>query len=281
MTSQTTLPTPVAPEPPRRRGAAFAVSVMTIVVGSCVALATLAGTGVSAVARMADWRGDTSSYEVSPDSSASSLTDLEIDLAGGELTVEYGDVESAQLDADGRGPQGWTFDQDGDSLRVASPSGSFVDAGRGPRATLILPWELDGSGITADIRVTGGALELTGGFGDVTVEVAGGVATLDGAARDIDVTVTGGSATAAIMDAEAAAFEVAGGELTATLSGVAPTRTDVEVTAGSADITLPDDEYRVRVDDGLGAVDNGLRTSSSATATVDVTATMGSVRLRS
>ncbi|MBB3158817.1 hypothetical protein FHS07_002535 [Microbacterium proteolyticum] len=281
MTSQTTLPTPVAPEPPRRRGAAFVVSVMTIVVGSCVALATLAGTGVSAVARMADWRGDTSSYEVPPDSSASSLTDLEIDLAGGELTVEYGDVESAQLDADGRGPQGWTFDQVGDSLRVASPSGSFVDAGRGPRATLILPWELDGSGITADIRVTGGALELTGGFGDVTVEVAGGVATLDGAARDIDVTVTGGSAMAAIMDAEAAAFEVAGGELTATLSGVAPTRTDVEVTAGSADITLPDDEYRVRVDDGLGAVDNGLRTSSSATATVDVTATMGSVRLRS
>jgi hypothetical protein len=230
---------------------------------------------------MADWRGDTSSYDVSSDSSALALTDLQIDLAGGELTVEYGDVESAQLDADSRGRQGWTFDQEGDSLRVASPSGSFVDAGRGARATLTLPWDLEGSGITADIRVTGGALELTGGFGDVTVEVAGGVATLDGAARDIDVTVTGGSATAAIMDAEAAAFEVAGGELTATLSGVTPTRTDVEVTAGSADITLPDDEYRVRVDDGVGSVDNGLRTSSSATATVDVTATMGSVRLRS
>lgn len=281
MTAQTPLPAPAAPEPPRRRGAAFAVSVATIVVGAVVAVGTLAGTGVSAVASMADWRGDTSSYDVSSDSSALALTDLQIDLAGGELTVEYGDVESAQLDADSRGRQGWTFDQEGDSLRVASPSGSFVDAGRGARATLTLPWDLEGSGITADIRVTGGALELTGGFGDVTVEVAGGVATLDGAARDIDVTVTGGSATAAIMDAEAAAFEVAGGELTATLSGVTPTRTDVEVTAGSADITLPDDEYRVRVDDGVGSVDNGLRTSSSAAATVDVTATMGSVRLRS
>jgi hypothetical protein len=281
MTAQTPLPAPAAPEPPRRRGAAFAVSVVTIVVGAFVAVGTLAGTGVSAVASMADWRGDTSSYDVSSDSSALALTDLQIDLAGGELTVEYGDVESAQLDADSRGRQGWTFDQEGDSLRVASPSGSFVDAGRGARATLTLPWDLEGSGITADIRVTGGALELTGGFGDATVEVAGGVATLDGAARDIDVTVTGGSATAAIMDAEAAAFEVAGGELTATLSGVTPTRTDVEVTAGSADITLPDDEYRVRVDDGVGSVDNGLRTSSSATATVDVTATMGSVRLRS
>ncbi|WP_314454537.1 hypothetical protein [uncultured Microbacterium sp.] len=281
MTAQTPLPAPAAPEPPRRRGAAFAVSVVTIVVGAVVAVGTLAGTGVSAVAGMADWRGDTSSYDVSSDSSALALTDLQIDLAGGDLTVEYGDVESAQLDADSRGRQGWTFDQEGDSLRVASPSGSFVDAGRGARATLTLPWDLEGSGITADIRVTGGALELTGGFGDVTVEVAGGVATLDGAARDIGVTVTGGSATAALMDAEAAAFEVAGGELTATLSGLTPTSTDVEVTAGSADITLPDDEYDVRVDDGLGSVDNGLRTSSSASATVDVTATMGSVTLRS
>jgi len=281
MTAQTPLPAPAAPEPPRRRGAAFAVSVVTIVVGTVVAVGTLAGTGFSAVASMADWRGETSSYDVSSDTSSLPLTDLRIDLAGGELTVEYGDVDSPQLDADDRGRRGWTFERDGDSLRVASPSGSFVDAGRGARATLTLPRDLDGSGITADIQVTGGALDLTGDFGDVTVEVAGGTATLDGAARDVDLTVSGGSATAAMTDAETAAFEVAGGELTATLSGMAPTRTDVEVTAGSADITLPDDDYRVRVDDGMGSVDNGLRTDSSATATVDVTATMGSVTLRS
>lgn len=122
---------------------------------------------------------------------------------------------------------------------------------------------------------------MTGDFGDVTVEVAGGTASVDVAARDVDLTVSGGSASARIQDAETASFEVAGGELTATLDGVTPTRTDVEVTAGSADITLPDDEYRVRIDDGLGAVDNGLRTSSSAVAEVDVQATMGSVRLRS
>ncbi|WP_285138238.1 hypothetical protein [Microbacterium sp. lyk4-40-TSB-66] len=281
MTAQTPLPAPAAPEPPRRRGAAFAVSIVTIVVGTVVAVGTLAGTGFSAVASMADWRGETSSYDVSSDTSSLPLTDLRIDLAGGELTVEYGDVDSPQLDADDRGRRGWTFERDGDSLRVASPSGSFVDAGRGARATLTLPRDLDGSGITADIQVTGGALDLTGDFGDVTVEVAGGTATLDGAARDVDLTVSGGSATAAMTDAETAAFEVAGGELTATLSGMTPTRTDVEVTAGSADITLPDDDYRVRVDDGMGSVDNGLRTDSSATATVDVTATMGSVTLRS
>lgn len=280
MSTQTPVPVPASPEPPRR-GAAFAVSVITIVVGAAVAVGTLAGTGVSAVASMADWRGDTSSYDVTSDSSGLPLTDLEIDLAGGELTVQYGDVDSAQLDADSRGRRGWTFEQDGDALRVASPSGSFVDAGRGSRATLTLPRDLDGSGITADIQVTGGALEMTGDFGDVTVEVAGGTATLDGAARDVDLRVSGGSAAASIADAETAAFEVTGGELTATLSGATPTRTDLEVTAGSADITLPDDEYDVRVDDGVGSVDNALRTSSSAAATVDVTATMGSVSLRS
>jgi hypothetical protein len=259
--------------------------VVTIVVGAVVAVGTLAGTGASAVASMADWRGDRTSFDSaygdSADSATTPMTDLDIDVAGGELTVVYGDVAVAHLDAERHGRNGWTFERDGDQLRVASPSGSFIDATRGARATLTLPRDLEGSGITADIQVTGGALNLTGDFGDVTVEVAGGTATLDGAARDVDLTVSGGSATVAVTDAETAAFEVAGGELTATLSGVTPTRTDVEVTAGSADITLPDDDYRVRVDDGMGSVDNGLRTDSSATATVDVTATMGSVTLRS
>ncbi|MDQ1084484.1 MULTISPECIES: hypothetical protein [Microbacterium] len=280
MTTSAPTPTPSASEPPRRRGAAFAVSVVTIVVGACVAVGTLAGTGVSAVASMADWRGQTATYDSSTDGTAEQLTELDIDLAGGALTVEFGDVAFAQLDADSHGRKGWTFERDGDSLRVASPSGSFADWGSGSRATLVLPRDLDGSGIRADIQVTGGALELSGGFGDVTVEVAGGTASVDGVARDIDLTLSGGSATARLTDVETAAFEVAGGELTATLDGVAPTRTDVEVTAGSADITLPDDEYDVRIDDGLGSVDNGLRTSSSAVAEVDVTATMGSVRLR-
>ncbi|MDQ1136419.1 hypothetical protein QE410_001218 [Microbacterium sp. SORGH_AS 1204] len=280
MTTSAPTPAPSASEPPRRRGAAFAVSVITIAVGACVAVGTLAGTGVSAVASMADWRGQTATYDSSTDGTTEQLTELDIDLAGGALTVEFGDVAFAQLDADSHGRKGWTFERDGDSLRVVSPSGSFADWGSGSRATLVLPQDLDGSGIRADIQVTGGALEMTGGFGDVTVEVAGGTASVDGVARDIDLTLSGGSATARLTDVETAAFEVAGGELTATLDGVAPTRTDVEVTAGSADITLPDDEYDVRIDDGLGSVDNGLLTSSSAVAEVDVQATMGSVRLR-
>lgn len=281
MTSHTSSPASPTPGPPRRRGAAFAVSAVTIVVGSVVALGTLVGTGVPAVASLIDWRGQTATYDSSIDDTTEQLTGLDIDLAGGSLTVEFGDVESARLDADDRGRRGWTFQRDGDSLRVASPSGTFAGWGPGSRATLVLPRDLDGAGLHADIRVTGGTLDATGDFGEMAVDVAGGTASVDGGARDLDLTVTGGSASARILDAETASFEVAGGELTARLSGVTPTRTDVEVTAGSADVTLPDDEYDVRVDDGMGSVDNALRTSATASAEVDVTATMGSVRLRS
>ncbi len=141
------------------------------------------------MARMADWRGDSvssdSSYDASYDSSTAQLADLDIDLAGGELTVEFGDVEAAQLDADT--PRTQRVDvraRRGLSARRLAVR-SFVDAGRGSRATLILPGDLDGAGIRADIQVTGGALEMTGDFGDVTVEVAGGTASVDGAARDV------------------------------------------------------------------------------------------------
>ncbi|WP_150958939.1 DUF4097 domain-containing protein [Microbacterium testaceum] len=286
MTTPSPLSAPPSPEPPQRRGPAFTVSVVTIVVGSVVALGTLVGTGVPAVASLVDWRGQATSYDSSTSDDAtgdvmSQLADLDVELAGGSLTIEFGDVPSARLDADDRGRRGWTFERSGDSLRVASPSGSFVGWGTGSRATLVLPRDLDGAGVRADIRVTGGSLEATGGFGDVRVEVAGGTASLDGSARDVDLAVTGGSASARVADVETTSFEVAGGELTARLSGVAPTRTDVEVTAGSADVMLPDDEYDVHLDDGMGSVDNGLRTSSTASAEVDVTATMGSVRLRS
>ena len=96
-----------------------------------------------------------------------------------------------------------------------------------------------------------------------------------------ELTVAGGTARADLVGVDDASFELAGGELTAALRGDAPSETDIEVTAGSADITLPDDVYRVSVDDGTGRVDNRLLTTSEAGApSVDVTATFGAVLLR-
>ena len=115
----------------------------------------------------------------------------------------------------------------------------------------------------------------------LTVNLAGGAVELSGRAETLEVTVAGGAASAEMENVDTASFEVAGGELTAGLSGRTPSRTTVTVTAGSADITLPEDEYRVVNTDGIGSVDSSLRTSSSAKAVVDVEAALGQVSLSS
>ncbi|KTS03710.1 hypothetical protein [Microbacterium testaceum] len=282
MTTQTPLePTPVEPTPPpaqtSRRGTVLAVSIVTIVVGAIALVGTVGGTAITAAATLADTRSGVNAGSVS----ARGLTDLSVDVAGGSLTIEYGDGTDATLEAGGNRRGGWTFERTGDTLRVSSPRGAFVDWDRSPGATLTLPRSLKGSPLDGRIDVTGGTLDLDAEMRALTVNLAGGAVDLSGSAETLEVTVAGGAATADVEDVDTATFEVAGGELTAGLSGATPSRTTVTVTAGSADITLPDDEYRVVNQDGIGSVDNSLRTSSSAKAVVDVEAALGQVSLSS
>ncbi|MDF2918235.1 hypothetical protein [Microbacterium sp. NPDC086615] len=282
MTTQIPLePTPVEPTPPpaqtSRRGTVLAVSIVTIVVGAIALVGTVGGTAITAAATLADTRSGVQAGSVS----ARGLTDLSVDVAGGSLTIEYGDGADATLEAGDARRGGWTFERTGDTLRVSSPRGAFVDWDRSPGATLTLPRSLKGSPLDGRIDVTGGTLDLDAEMRALTVNLAGGAVDLSGSAETLAVTVAGGAATADVEDVDTATFEVAGGELTAGLSGATPSRTTVTVTAGSADITLPDDEYRVVNQDGIGSVDNSLRTSSSAKAVVDVEAALGQVSLSS
>jgi len=277
MTTQTPLePTP-PPAPTSRRGTVLAVSIVTIVVGACALIGTVGGTAITAAATLADTRSDITAGSVS----ARDLSDLAVDVAGGSLTIEYGDVADATLDAGGARRGGWTFERAGDTLRVSSPRGAFIDWDRSPAATLTLPRSLKDTPLDARLDVTGGTLDLDADMRGLTVNLAGGAVELSGRAETLEVTVAGGAASAEMENVDTASFEVAGGELTAGLSGRTPSRTTVTVTAGSADITLPDDEYRVVNTDGIGSVDNSLRTSSSAKAVVDVEAALGQVSLSS
>lgn len=280
MTTQIPLdaPTPApVPPPPPRRTAALAVSIVTIVVGAVAFLGTVGGTAISAAVSLSDTggRGDGGSL------SARGLTDLDIDVAGGALTIEYGDVGDVEFASRAGGPDGWTFERRGDTLRVASPDRPGLSSwGGGRSATLTLPRDLERSALDAKLQVTGGSLDLDATLGALRVDLAGGRVTLAGSAGSLELTVAGGSASAELRDVDTAAFEVAGGELSAGLSGATPSRTTVSLTAGSADIELPDDTYRVSTE-GVGEVDNSLRTSSTATAVVEVEAALGSVSLSS
>lgn len=277
MTVQTPLdPTPPpapAPAPRRRATASLAVSIVTIVVGGCAILGTLVSSGLSAAGAFGDGRGGSSALQ----SETRGVRDLDIDVAGGALSVEYGDVPQAQLDGDGAGD--WTLERRGDTLRISSPDRAFWN-GNGPAsATLVLPQSLARSGVDARIDVTGGTLDATGDFGALSVTLSGGTATLSGSARSLDVSVAGGSGSADLADVDTAAFDLTGGDLTVELTGSTPTRTTVDVTAGSADLTLPEDTYRLSTD-GPGSVDSSLETSSTAAARVEVQTVLGSVTLR-
>ncbi|MDF2990909.1 MAG: hypothetical protein K0S37_1423 [Microbacterium sp.] len=280
MTTQTPLDpsTPAPATRPPRRTAAVAVSIVTIVVGSVAFLGTVGGTAISAAATLSDsgYRG------LDAQVSTRGLTGLDLDLAAGSLTIAYGDVTDAELAARVGGPGGWTFERRGDTLRVASPDRGVLSTwgSGGHSATLTLPRELARTDLDAKLEVTGGSLDLDAAFGDLRVELAGGEVTLAGGARSLNLTVAGGSASTELEDVDTAAFEVAGGDLSVDLSGTTPSRTTVSVTGGSADIVLPDDTYRVSTE-GVGSVDNSLRTSSSATAVVQVEAALGHVSLSS
>ena len=279
MTVQTPLdPTPppaAAPTPPRRTGAALAVSIVTIVVGGCAILGAFASSGFSAAAAFSRSAGSGQTQA----SDIQGVRDLDVDIVGGSLTIEYGEVSEAVLDGPRADVASWTFEKRGSTLRVVSPDHSLVDWGSSPAATLTLPRELGRSGIDLRVDLAGGSLQVDGDFGDLTVQLTGGEATLSGRAEALDLSVAGGSASAEVSGTDSAAFEVAGGDLSAVLTGTTPTSTRIEITAGSADIALPDDTYLV-VSDGPGSLDNSLPTSPTATARVEVQTALGSVTLR-
>ncbi|MBM3714982.1 MAG: hypothetical protein FJW64_04475 [Actinobacteria bacterium] len=294
---------PAAVSSGRPRTAARIISIATTVLGAAVIAGTLGSTAVSAAAGM---RGsdDTRVGVVG-------VTDLDVDVAGARLTVAFADVATAQLTVDGargrsddrggpgdRGRRGgtadaarggdgdrggWRMERDGDTLEVTSPEGTWFAAGPRSAATLTLPLDLADGVLDAEFDIGAGSLDLAGEYRSLTVDVAGGRVDVDGTATSLDLTVTGGQAAVALADVAEARMELAGGRLSAALTGEAPRRTDIELTAGSADVLLPDEAYRVTVDDGMGEVDDRLPAADGAAGAprVNVSATFGSVVLRS
>ncbi|MEX0151072.1 hypothetical protein [Microbacterium sp. LMI1-1-1.1] len=303
---------PAASERPRT--AARIISIATTVLGAAVIAGTLGSTAVSAAAGM---RGSDDTRV-----GVAGVTDLDVDVAGARLTVAFADVATAQLTVDGArgrsddrgsgvrgrsddrgGPSdrgrrggsadaareddgdrgGWRMERDGDTLEVTSPEGTWFSAGPRSAATLTLPLDLAEGVLDAEFDIGAGSLDLAGEYRSLTVDVAGGRVDVDGTATSLDLTVTGGQAAVALADVAEARMELAGGRLSTAFTGEAPRRTDIELTAGSADVLLPDEAYRVTVDDGMGEVDDRLQAADGAAGAprVNVSATFGSVVLRS
>jgi len=270
--------TPVPPSSGPSAGRVIAI--LTAALGGLVAVVTIGGAAVATV-------GSGSTETVTRSLDVEGIDELGVEATAGTLDISFADVDEAVLNVtSGPGRGDWTFERQGGTLVVASPDRGWFDGWwfggwmSGPTtATLTLPQELDGD-LDAHLELAAGKLTTAGGFGELELDVAAGDLQLDGAAETLSAEVSAGRAELDIADVRTADIRISAGAMVAELTGSAPTETTIDVSAGSLELTLPDDAYDVSVSESAGNVRNDLESSSSAENVVDVSISAGSVWLR-
>lgn len=267
-----------APETPRGSGARAGAIAIAVFGG----VALLATGGTAAVAAVNDMSAAVDSQQ---QLDASGITSIDLDLGGVDMQVEFADVEEAQLEVSGGSGDRWTLTRDEDELVVRSPEtnfgwwfGGWFDDGQS--VLLTLPEELRGTGLDADISLGAGSLDVEGDFEDVDVEMGAGALFIAGSAEAIDLDLGAGRAELELADVSEADFTISAGRLVAELTGTAPREVQFDVSAGSLELTLPDEQYDVRQEVSAGSLDNGLQTSPNARNTIVASVSAGSADLR-
>jgi len=210
---------------------------------------------------------------------------IRVDADARSVRLEFGDVDEARLEVTNpRGPA-WTFERESDELVVRSTDrgwgwwfGSWF--GDGEVAVITLPESLREEAIDADLRLAAGSLDVVGDFGGLSVNVDAGALDVEGSARDLDIDMSAGRADVQLDDVDAAELSVSAGDLAVELRGSAPARVGIDVSAGSLDLTLPDEEYRIDQSIDAGSLDATVEQSSRARNVIDVSLSAGSATIR-
>jgi len=279
----TLTPPPVAPVEPSPQGESTrlgtrALSITIAVLGGGALLLGGVFTAFSTV------RHATSPAPVSQSlTGVAGVDGVDVDVTAGDLRIEFGGAEEATLVSSG--VTGWTLSHDGDRIVVASPDDPFsvgldwLWQDRDRSATLTLPASL--AGVDLDIDLSAGRVLADGEFGEAAFEMSAGSVELEGSATSLDADVSAGHAIVELEGVREAGITLSAGHLQGTLSGEAPSSVTVDVSAGSVDLTLPDQPYAIREDSGAGELDtNNLEVTSGARNQVDVRVSAGKVDLR-
>jgi hypothetical protein len=210
---------------------------------------------------------------------------IDLDADASSVRIEFGDVDEAELSVtNGRGTA-WTFERDGDELVIHSPRGAFGWwfgnwFGDEERAVLTLPESLRDAGLDAELVLDAGSLDVVGDFGSLDVTVNAGALDLEGSAQILDAQMNAGRADITLDSVSEADLGISAGDLTVELTGTAPTRTTVDASAGSVNLTLPDEEYSITQDVSAGSLDATVQQASNARRTIEVSLSAGSVNIR-
>lgn len=271
-----------APGPQPVSQSAKVIAILTASLGGVIALGLIGGSVLSTIAS-ASVRTESQSI------SAAGVAELDIEVSAGSLRVEYADVTMAQLDVSGGwGGRGWTLSRDEDELIVSSPEWSFGGSwlfGRDVRATLVLPREMEDQVLDAQFTVSAGDLDASGRYGELDVELGAGAVSVSGDAREVSADISAGRADLDLTGVDSAELSLSAGQLDGrfdTRPGEPqPRLVEVDVSAGSLDLTLPRGGYDVTSTVSAGQLDNRLRTSTSSSNRVAVELSAGRVVLRS
>lgn len=221
------------------------------------------------------------------------VTGLDVDVAAGLLVIEFGEVEDARLESADDRALDWNLTVDGSTLTVESPEDGFgatrgclFGCGNGTgddarRVTLTLPRSLAETGaLDADVSVVAGSVRMEGDFRDLGVDVRAGEVTVEGTARSIELDVSTGSASVSLADVDTAEASVETGQAEIVLGGDAPASVGVGVDLGSLTLELPEEKYRVDIDDGPSKVQNELDTDAKSKHVVSADLGAGELILR-
>lgn len=258
--------------PQRNRTGARVITILTAALGAGV-LVTVAWGGIRSTVAVAAATSEARTLAVD------GISALHVDVSAASLTVEFADVDEAGLDVRDAANGAWTFERRGDTLRVETPRAPFLSwfGGGNGRAVLTLPAQLEGT--DAVLSLGAGSIDADGDFGELTLEMGAGDTTLRGSAASLTAEVSAGRADIDLEGVDEADLQLSAGDMAARLTGDAPSDVQLSVSAGSLELTLPDEEYAVTSDVAAGGFDNGLRTSSAASSRVSVEVSAGSVRL--
>lgn len=259
-------------------GGRGAVVIVTAVIGG---LALLGTGGTAAVAAVNDLSRADDVRSIAVDG----VTSIDLEADASDVTVRFGDVDEAMLTVTGsRG--GWSLERDEEELVVRSPrapfgwwlGGNWFDDDT-ERVLLTLPNSLKSERVDADFTLSAGSLDVSGDFGDLDVTVNAGDFQIEGSARELGAHMNAGSAELELDGVREADLGVTAGDLYVTLTGEAPDDVEIDVNAGSLELTVPDVEYLVVPEVTAGELDDRVARSSSSRHVIDVSIAAGDVTL--
>lgn len=282
------LPTEGAPREPRGSGARAAA----IAIAAFGGLALLAAGGNAAFAAVHDVSAAVRSESADMQNvNVDGIESVRIEVGASDVTARFGDVDEATLEVTGSRSGEWRLDRDDDELVVRSPDRGFGwwfggdwfgnDWFRDDETVVLtLPESLEGTELDAEFALSAGSLDIEGDYGEVDIEVGAGGLSMEGSATSIDADISAGRADLVLSDVDEADFTVSAGKLVAELVDTAPRAVSLDVSAGSLELTVPDEIYSVTQNVSAGSLDNRLDTSVDSRHKIEATVSAGSAVLR-